>query len=130
MRFVLLEPTRNAIHVVSRAGGSQTRIVNSLCSADVYLIGDLVQKTSSDLMKVKNLWGKSLVSIEVGLKNMGLKLGMELSPSEKLEIEFFKKYMREKLLSAGLYSLDMENEWPSVMASWKKNRIIYMTHES
>jgi len=54
------------------------RSLNSLKSEGVKTIGDLVQKTESDLMKTPNLGRKSLNEIKEALAVHGLTLGMSL----------------------------------------------------
>ena len=54
------------------------RSYNCLKNANVRTIGELVQKTEADLLKVKNFGRKSLHEIQEILQGMGLKLGMQL----------------------------------------------------
>ncbi len=54
------------------------RSYNCLKNANVRTIGELVQKTEADLLKVKNFGRKSLHEIQEILHGMGLKLGMQL----------------------------------------------------
>jgi DNA-directed RNA polymerase subunit alpha len=64
------------------------RSANCLQSADIKYVGELVQKTESDLLKTKNFGRKSLNEIKETLHSMGLELGMRLDnfPSrEELE---------------------------------------------
>lgn len=62
------------------------RSANCLANTDLKLIGDLVQKTENDLLKVKNFGRKSLKEIKEILSEMGLSLGMKLDnwPPKKL----------------------------------------------
>jgi DNA-directed RNA polymerase subunit alpha len=58
------------------------RASNCLKNADIRTVGDLIQKTESELLKTKNFGRKSLNEIKNVLTNMGLYLGMELSHKE------------------------------------------------
>ena len=54
------------------------RALNCLKSADINLIGELVQKTENELLKTKNFGRKSLMEIKNVLAQLGLSLGMKL----------------------------------------------------
>ncbi|MEW5853575.1 MAG: DNA-directed RNA polymerase subunit alpha [Myxococcota bacterium] len=54
------------------------RSMNCLQNANIKLIGDLVQKTESEMLKTKNFGRKSLKEIKEILAEMGLSLGMKL----------------------------------------------------
>ncbi|MBV59720.1 DNA-directed RNA polymerase subunit alpha [Abyssibacter profundi] len=54
------------------------RSANCLKAENVYFIGDLVQRTETELMKTPNLGKKSLNEIKEVLEGHGLGLGMEL----------------------------------------------------
>jgi DNA-directed RNA polymerase subunit alpha len=58
------------------------RSSNCLRTANVGTIGDLVQKTESELLKTKNFGKRSLNEIKTILGEMGLSLGMGLDPEE------------------------------------------------
>jgi DNA-directed RNA polymerase subunit alpha len=61
------------------------RSANCLKNAEIRYIGDLVQKTESEMLKTKNFGRKSLNEIKEILSEMGLGLGMKLDgwpPSE------------------------------------------------
>src|SRR5215470_9367948 len=58
------------------------RSSNCLRTANVGTIGDLVQKTESELLRTKNFGKKSLNEIKTILGEMGLSLGMRLDPEE------------------------------------------------
>jgi len=64
------------------------RSANCLQNANIKYIGELVQKTESEMLKTKNFGRKSLNEIKEILTSMGLSLGMHLEgfPSRK-EIE-------------------------------------------
>jgi hypothetical protein len=68
-----------------------TRAWNCLKSEDIYYLGDLVQKTEAELLKVPNLGKKSLKEIKEALGEHGLELGMYLEkwppPPPSLPIE-------------------------------------------
>lgn len=54
------------------------RSANCLQNADITLIGELVQKSESEMLKTKNFGRKSLNEIKSILEEMGLSLGMKL----------------------------------------------------
>jgi DNA-directed RNA polymerase subunit alpha len=54
------------------------RSVNCLKAESVYYVGDLVQRSETELMKTPNLGKKSLNEIKDALKSKGLDLGMKL----------------------------------------------------
>jgi len=54
------------------------RSANCLKNAEITLIGELVQKTESEMLKTKNFGRKSLNEIKSILSEMGLSLGMKL----------------------------------------------------
>jgi DNA-directed RNA polymerase subunit alpha len=54
------------------------RSANCLQNANIKFIGDLVQKTESDMLKTKNFGRKSLKEIKDILETMGLGLGMRV----------------------------------------------------
>jgi DNA-directed RNA polymerase subunit alpha len=54
------------------------RSYNCLKNANIRTIGELVQKTESDMLKTKNFGRKSLNEIKEILTSMGLSLGMKL----------------------------------------------------
>ncbi len=54
------------------------RSANCLQNANISLIGELVQRTESDMLKTKNFGRKSLKEIKEILSSMGLSLGMKI----------------------------------------------------
>jgi DNA-directed RNA polymerase subunit alpha len=54
------------------------RSANCLKNAEISLIGELVQKTETEMLKTKNFGRKSLNEIKTILAGMGLSLGMKL----------------------------------------------------
>jgi DNA-directed RNA polymerase subunit alpha len=54
------------------------RAFNGLQNADIKYIGELVQRTEQDMLKIKNFGRKSLNEIQEVLTDMGLSLGMRL----------------------------------------------------
>ncbi|MDR2366778.1 MAG: DNA-directed RNA polymerase subunit alpha [Deltaproteobacteria bacterium] len=52
------------------------RSANCLKNADIYYIGELVQKTENEMLKTKNFGRKSLNEIKAVLTELGLSLGM------------------------------------------------------
>jgi DNA-directed RNA polymerase subunit alpha len=57
------------------------RAINALKGADLNLVADLVQKTETDLVDVKNLGEKSIDEIKTALAALGLSLGMRIDPT-------------------------------------------------
>ncbi|MES2504273.1 MAG: DNA-directed RNA polymerase subunit alpha [Myxococcota bacterium] len=55
------------------------RSANCLANANIRLIGDLVQRTESEMLKTKNFGRKSLKEIKEILGEMGLSLGMKIT---------------------------------------------------
>ncbi|MDR1309222.1 MAG: DNA-directed RNA polymerase subunit alpha, partial [Deltaproteobacteria bacterium] len=51
---------------------------NCLKNADIYYIGELVQKTETEMLKTKNFGRKSLNEIKEVLTELGLSLGMKV----------------------------------------------------
>ncbi|MDR2351578.1 MAG: DNA-directed RNA polymerase subunit alpha [Deltaproteobacteria bacterium] len=54
------------------------RAANCLKNADIYYIGELVQKTEGEMLKTKNFGRKSLNEIKEVLNHLGLSLGMNV----------------------------------------------------
>lgn len=62
------------------------RAANCLKAEQIYYIGDLVQRTESDLLKTPNLGKKSMTEIKAILQERGLNLGMQIDnwpPTDK-----------------------------------------------
>jgi DNA-directed RNA polymerase subunit alpha len=57
------------------------RAINALKGSDMHLVADLVQKTETDLVDVKNLGEKSIDEIKTALAALGLSLGMRIDPN-------------------------------------------------
>lgn len=57
------------------------RAVNALKNADIATVAGLVQKTETELEKVKNLGQKSIDEIKTALAGLGLSLGMRIDPN-------------------------------------------------
>ena len=75
------------------------RSSNCLKRANIKYIGDLVQKTETEMLKTKNFGRKSLNEIKNILAELGLSLGMQLDnwpPKELLEKEKAKKKEEEQ----------------------------------
>ncbi len=58
------------------------RSANCLREAKIFTIGELVEKTSQELLKYRNFGKKSLAEIDELLKSMGLQLGMAQGKAE------------------------------------------------
>jgi DNA-directed RNA polymerase subunit alpha len=68
---------------------------NCLKTAHIGTIGDLVQKTESELLKTKNFGKKSLNEIKTILGEMGLSLGMRLDPEELERLRAYHEHSIE-----------------------------------
>ena len=71
------------------------RSANCLKNADIELIGELVQKSESEMLTTKNFGRKSLLEIKEILTGMGLSLGMKLSEFDPKNAEMIKKVMSD-----------------------------------
>ncbi len=69
------------------------RSANCLKNDNIVYIGDLVQKTESEMLKTPNFGRKSLNEIKEVLTSMGLRFGMEVTswPPENIE-ELARKF--------------------------------------
>jgi len=63
------------------------RSANCLRAANIKSIGDLVQKTESEMLKYRNFGRKSLSELADILHEMGLDSGMDVEPYVSIEIE-------------------------------------------
>ena len=73
------------------------RAANCLQNAEIKLIGDLVQRTESEMLKTKNFGRKSLKEIKEILTDMGLTLGMRVDNWDQIKIK--TKKTDENLIS-------------------------------
>ena len=74
------------------------RAFNGLQNADIKYIGELVQRTEQDMLKIKNFGRKSLNEIKEVLTDMGLSLGMRLEnlpPRSELDRMWEEQERRE-----------------------------------
>ncbi|MBM3774651.1 MAG: DNA-directed RNA polymerase subunit alpha, partial [Acidobacteria bacterium] len=60
------------------------RSYNCLKNANIQTIGELIQKTESEMLRTKNFGRKSLNEIKEILANMGLSLGMRIDSQGRL----------------------------------------------
>ncbi|OBQ57595.1 DNA-directed RNA polymerase subunit alpha [Halodesulfovibrio spirochaetisodalis] len=67
------------------------RATNCLKSANVALVGELVQRTESEMLKTKNFGRKSLDEIRRVLGEMGLDFGMQVEGFEKKYQDWLKR---------------------------------------
>ena len=63
------------------------RSANCLQNANIKFIGELVQKSESEMLRTKNFGRKSLNEIKEILVEMGLGLGMKLDPTIVSELD-------------------------------------------
>jgi len=78
------------------------RAANCLRAANIYTIGDLVQKTEQEMLKYRNFGRKSLKEISDILADMGLKFGMEIE-------QFLEKGKKEEGSSKEEAAEEVEN---------------------
>ncbi len=74
------------------------RAFNGLQNADIKYLGELVQRTEQDMLKIKNFGRKSLNEIKEVLTDMGLSLGMRLDnlpPRSELDRMWAEQERRE-----------------------------------
>ncbi len=71
------------------------RSANCLKNAEIDLIGELVQKSESEMLTTKNFGRKSLLEIKEILTSMGLSLGMTLPEFDPKNAEMIKKVMSD-----------------------------------
>ncbi len=71
------------------------RATNCLRSANISLVGDLVQRTENEMLKTKNFGKKSLDEIKNVLVEMGLDFGMKVDSFEKKYQEYKRKQHHE-----------------------------------
>ncbi len=67
------------------------RASNCLKSANINLVGELVQKTESEMLKTKNFGRKSLEDIRRVMHEMGLEFGMKLDNFDEQYKEWLKR---------------------------------------
>ncbi len=67
------------------------RATNCLKSANISLVGELVQKTENDMLKTKNFGKKSLDEIRRVLNDMGLEFGTKVDSFEQSYQEWLKR---------------------------------------
>jgi len=71
------------------------RATNCLRSANIALVGELVQRTENDMLKTKNFGRKSLDEIKQVLVDMGLDFGIKIESFDKKYQEWKRKQQNE-----------------------------------
>lgn len=71
------------------------RATNCLRSANISLVGELVQRTENDMLKTKNFGRKSLDEIKRVLLDMGLDFGIKVDSFDKKYQEWKRKQQNE-----------------------------------
>ena len=71
------------------------RATNCLRSANVALVGELVQRSENEMLKTKNFGRKSLDEIKEVLHDMGLDFGMKVDGFEKKYQDWKRKQQNE-----------------------------------
>lgn len=74
------------------------RSANCLRNADIWFIGDLVQKSETEMLKTKNFGRKSLNEIKQLLSEMGLGLGIKLDGWERPDVPAVEEKPSEEQL--------------------------------
>ncbi len=67
------------------------RATNCLKSANISLVGELVQKTEADMLKTKNFGKKSLDEIRRVLQDMGLEFGLKIDGFDQSYQDWLKR---------------------------------------
>ena len=75
------------------------RAANCLKSSQILLVGDLVQRTESEMLKFKNFGKKSLAELEEVLDSMELEFGMDLGEATVKALEEKRKDLQENAAS-------------------------------
>ncbi len=71
------------------------RATNCLKSADIALVGEIVQRQESEMLKTKNFGKKSLDEIKRVLGELGLDFGMKIDNFEKKYQDWKRKQQNE-----------------------------------
>ena len=71
------------------------RATNCLRSANIALVGELVQRSEAEMLKTKNFGRKSLDEIKEVLHDMGLDFGMKVDGFEKKYQDWKRKQQNE-----------------------------------
>ena len=66
------------------------RATNCLKSANIAVVGELVQRSEAEMLKTKNFGRKSLDEIRRVLQEMGLEFGMKLESFDKKYQDWLK----------------------------------------
>ena len=71
------------------------RATNCLRSANIALVGELVQRTEAEMLKTKNFGRKSLDEIKSVLLDMGLDFGLKVDNFDKKYQDWKRKQQNE-----------------------------------
>ncbi|MCB1195225.1 DNA-directed RNA polymerase subunit alpha [bacterium] len=82
------------------------RSANCIASANIATIGELVQKTESEMLKYRNFGKKSLNEIKAILDGMGLKLGMTI-PNDVISKLDDRKKKQQQFPEVEMQSIDV-----------------------
>ena len=74
------------------------RVANYFLSENIYLFGDLVQRTEAELLKKRNFGKKSLNEIKDALSGFGFTLGMSDEHPSIASFNIMRKYRRRMIL--------------------------------
>ncbi len=85
------EKTRELLNRSMEEMELSVRSSNCLKTANIKMIGDLVSKTESEMLRYRNFGRKSLNEIKEILSEMGLNLGMDLSSVQNPDVAEKKK---------------------------------------
>ncbi len=109
-----------AVEVATKSNPYLTKVIgelelpvrpeNVLKAENIYYIGDLVQRTKLDLMKMPNMGRKSIGDVEEALHRIGLTLGMKVPAWETLAVFTSDKPVAELIKDSA--TPDMVNSPP------------------
>ena len=100
------------------------RSANCLKAENIYYIGDLIQRTETELLKTPNLGRKSLNEIKEVLASRGLTLGMKLEnwPPAGLEHRYLKTERRMNHASPSRTAKTQPHQQPSARDAAQHDR--------
>ncbi len=109
-------PLNTFLFLTVKGMETSVRVANCLGEyTNITLVGELVQRTDQDMLKIKNFGRKSLKEVKEILASMGLSLNMKIDDWQGMLGE-----IREILASHGL-SLDSRNiDWAPIVKAWQE----------
>jgi hypothetical protein len=101
------------------------RAANCLDNENIIYVGDLVQRSEAEMLRVPNFGRTSLHGIKDVLVQMGLHLGMELPGWPPEDVENLRKYKtRVSFLEAAINSIcqALDDRWTSAVVPFESKR--------